>query len=736
MQRVQLLVGPRRRVDQVTPAIAVVSRRAFLERTSMAATALALLARAERARAQSGMFISLPPWAVARNVPWPEQARLAARVGYAGIDWAFGPARSAGAGATRALLAELKIQATIVNLPMQGPLDGDDDAFAAQLPTLAEDAAFCAAIGCRRFQLVLRATTGGPTKDEKWKMVRARLAAIAGVLAKHDIRLGLEFLGPLVFRTRPGGGGRRGAPPEANAPPPPPPVPFVWTLPETVRLAEDSAPNVGVTLDAWHWHHSGGTVGEIAATSASRIVHVHVSDAREMPPEQVQDNMRLLPGEGIINLNGFFQALRKIGYQGGVAPETIGPRIPDDMPPEESARLALEATLGVMKKAGAIAGALLLASSTIAAAQGLGASSSVRPPCPVAEDEKYAYSVEHPVQVGGSPVFGAARERRYLDALRGLEGQAVQYTRVGQAHAPDGTILDRYTVTHEGRDQPVTLYLDWYHFNTPKAPRGFSCAGPFNLTTPPPSPFQEMDDVRHVAIAQGETKEFAPIPLGADPAARRGAAFDRFRLLALASHAAVAKNARMSPDKLTPEMMPGTLFVAFPRACGDRRTAPTAIAIVAQNGAAMPKEAVRHATPDDLARLLPGVSLPPGSIGVVAQLTQPRPNDSIRITYADETCGAENGPSSAPIAFSGARPIETPMPPLPEGAAAPAEPVLIQVLLDFEGAVQRPTYVGGPAELYRAAADAVGRWRFEPARINGAPIAAGVLLQVRFAPAR
>jgi sugar phosphate isomerase/epimerase len=331
-----------------------ISRRAFLERASMAATALALAGREERAHAQSGMFVSLPPWAVARNVQWPEQARLAARVGYAGIDWAFGPARPAGVDAPRALLSELKIRATIVNLPMQNPLDGDDDAFSAQLPKLADDAAFCAAIDCRRFQLVLRATTGGATKEERWKIVRARLAAIAGVLARHDIRLGLEFLGPLVFRTRPAGGGRRGAPPDPNAPPPPPPVPFVWTLPETVKLAEDSAPNVGVTLDAWHWHHSGGTVAEIAATNASRIVHVHVSDAREMPPEQVQDNMRLLPGEGIINLSGFFQALKKIGYQGGVAPETIGPRIPDDMPPEESARLALEATIGVMKKAGAL----------------------------------------------------------------------------------------------------------------------------------------------------------------------------------------------------------------------------------------------------------------------------------------------------------------------------------------------------------------------------------------------
>jgi sugar phosphate isomerase/epimerase len=330
----------------------MVNRREFLGRATLGAASLALLKPQNIAGAQSGMFISLPPWAVARNVGWPEQARLAARVGYAGIDWAFGPARTAGVEATRALFAELKIRPTIVNLPMQGALGGDEAAFTAQLPKLAEDAAFCAAIGCRSFQLVLPATTGGPSREERWKVVRNRLAAISGVLGKHEIRLGLEFLGPLVFRTRtPGGRGRGGASVDPNAPPPPPPVPFVWTLSETVRLGADSGPNVGVTLDAWHWYHSGGTVADILSTPASRIIHVHVSDARQMPPEEVQDNMRLLPGEGIIDLVGFFRALGRIGYQGGVAPETIGPRIPDDMPPEESARLALEMTAAVMKKA-------------------------------------------------------------------------------------------------------------------------------------------------------------------------------------------------------------------------------------------------------------------------------------------------------------------------------------------------------------------------------------------------
>jgi sugar phosphate isomerase/epimerase len=310
------------------------TRREFLQR-SMAGVSVMAAWKLRPAPPQSGMFISLPPWAVARNVGWPEQARLAARVGYAGIDWAFQPARQAGVDATRALLAELRIRPTITNLPMQGALGGDDATFTSRLPQLADDAAFASAIGCRNFQLVLPAAAPvGQSKEERWKVVRDRLAAISEALAKHDMRLGIEFLGPLVFRTRPGSG-----------------VPFVWTLPETVKLAADGGSNIGVTLDAWHWYHSGGTVADILAASASRIVHVHVSDAREMAPEAVQDNMRLLPGEGIVDLTGFFRALEKIGYQGGVAPETIGPRIPDTMPPEESARLALEATAAVMKKA-------------------------------------------------------------------------------------------------------------------------------------------------------------------------------------------------------------------------------------------------------------------------------------------------------------------------------------------------------------------------------------------------
>ena len=144
----------------------------------------------------------------------------------------------------------------------------------------------------------------------------------------------MEFLGPLHFRTRQ-------------------PHEFLWRMGETLEFGKECGANVGLLLDAWHWYHAGGTVADIIAAGRSRIVQVHVSDCVKLPPEQVRDNQRVLPGEGVIDLVAFFQALKKVGYTDGVSPEVIG-RIPKDMAPEEGARLGLESTLKVMRKAGVV----------------------------------------------------------------------------------------------------------------------------------------------------------------------------------------------------------------------------------------------------------------------------------------------------------------------------------------------------------------------------------------------
>ncbi len=95
---------------------------------------------------------------------------------------------------------------------------------------------------------------------------------------------------------------------------------------EMLEFAKECGPNIGLLLDSWHWHHAGATVADILAAGKSRVVTVHVSDAAKAPPEEVRDNQRLMPGEGVIDLVGFFRALQKIGYEDGVSPEASGPR--------------------------------------------------------------------------------------------------------------------------------------------------------------------------------------------------------------------------------------------------------------------------------------------------------------------------------------------------------------------------------------------------------------------------
>ena len=314
----------------------VLTRRDFLERAALTS---ALLACSQDVSAAGTMFVSLNG-SVARGVSGPDKARLAAKVGYGGVDWDLGPAKTAGVEATKALFTELKIKPTITNLPMARPLPfgGEQAAFQQALMQLGDDAAFCAAIGCQKMMVVLPATSPIP-KDEQRKVVRDRLAALSEVLQRSNVRLGVEFLGVQQFRM-----GRADGPP---------PIPFIWTLPDTVALAKDSGSNIGAILDVWHWHHSGSTIADILAAGKERIVHIHVSDAKAQPPAEVRDNQRVMPGEGVIDLLGFFQALKKIGYEDGVSPEPLG-RVPAELSPEDGAKLALDTTLAVMKKAGVV----------------------------------------------------------------------------------------------------------------------------------------------------------------------------------------------------------------------------------------------------------------------------------------------------------------------------------------------------------------------------------------------
>jgi sugar phosphate isomerase/epimerase len=277
----------------------------------------------------TGMFVALNSALTGNKVQWPESARLAARVGYGGVDLNLSPAMKAGLDDTKALLAETKMRTSFCNLPVT--VTGTDEVFQRGMGTLEDAAKFVSDVGCGRMMMVLPAGSQTPA-DELRKTLKDRLTTVGGVLAKQNVRLGLEFLGPLMFRARS-------------------PHEFIWRMNDAVDFAKEIGPNIGVVLDAWHWHHSGATTDDIIRAGKARIVTIHLSDAAKMAPEDVKDNQRLLPGEGIIDLVGFFRALKQVGYEDGVSPEVLG-RIPADMSAEDGAKMGLDASLAVMRKAG------------------------------------------------------------------------------------------------------------------------------------------------------------------------------------------------------------------------------------------------------------------------------------------------------------------------------------------------------------------------------------------------
>lgn len=358
--------------------------------------------------------------------------------------------------------------------------------------------------------------------------------------------------------------------------------------------------------------------------------------------------------------------------------------------------------------------------------------------CPVADDPAYAVTVERAVQVGGGAMFVASRERRYLDALRGPAGQPVRYKRTASQPTRDGqTILDVYEVAYDGAERPVTIYLDAYHFDDAlRAPKGFTCGTAIALAPPGPDQFQASRFLLRLAVEQGASRDFAPIPLDGDPGApSRGVVLDHFRMMARVARAAAAAG---TPIVVDPAVRPPdslrqrTVVVAYPRSCEGRTIAPQAIELASTQGQAAPRQG-EYAAGDALAAIVPGLDVPAGSIAATFGLQAPRANDSVKITYA-EACGGV-GESVTALRLTPMRPISTPEPIVPADAALPpGAGVRLQAQVDLDGALTHVTYVGGPRELLDAAVRAVRTWTVDPVRINNAPLSTPVALQVKFLP--
>lgn len=195
----------------------------------------------------------------------------------------------------------------------------DEEQFRSGLAGLARDAEAAARFGCTACCTYVLPSTD---YNAAWFMAVAtrRLRTCAQILGAYGISLGLEFVGPHHLRTA-----------WAN--------PFIWDMDQTLDWIDAiGEKNVGLLFDAFHWHTTGGTVEDILRLKPEQIVHAHINDARDVSVEEVLDNDRVYPGEGVIDLAGFLSGLNRIGYKGVIAQEILTKQPPAEPSSELLAR--------------------------------------------------------------------------------------------------------------------------------------------------------------------------------------------------------------------------------------------------------------------------------------------------------------------------------------------------------------------------------------------------------------
>jgi sugar phosphate isomerase/epimerase len=147
---------------------------------------------------------------------------------------------------------------------------------------------------------------------------------VAQILKGFGQSLGLEFIGPRTLRVSRKHG-------------------FIYTM-DGMRAAACAigTGNVGFLLDSFHWFCAQADIADILDLSPDEVVAVHLNDAVPgVPPGEQLDNKRELPGVGVIQLNAFLSALKKIGYDGPVTVEPFNQRV-REMPLEAAVKVVAE----------------------------------------------------------------------------------------------------------------------------------------------------------------------------------------------------------------------------------------------------------------------------------------------------------------------------------------------------------------------------------------------------------
>ncbi|MFP3902922.1 MAG: sugar phosphate isomerase/epimerase family protein [Armatimonadota bacterium] len=270
------------------------------------------------------MQLSLNSVILGESLEFEQYLDLAGRTGFSGVDFSLNAClqivEKEGLEAVRDLFEAHGVSPASWGIPVDWK--GPEDSYRETLADFPRWAEVGVALGCpRACTWILPAIEGDP--DEFYEMAVRRWREIGEIAAEHNLRLGLEWVGPETLRA------------EGNE--------FIHTMDGLLEMEEDiGLDNMGLLVDSFHWYTAGHSADELAAVGSEKIVHVHINDAPDRPREKQIDAERLLPGEGIIDLQAFVGALDRTGYDGFMGMETFSDEL-KSLPVEKAAGRAFEA---------------------------------------------------------------------------------------------------------------------------------------------------------------------------------------------------------------------------------------------------------------------------------------------------------------------------------------------------------------------------------------------------------
>lgn len=284
------------------------------------------------------MYKNLSPRALgfAGIVP-SEIIELALSYGFKGMDLDlvdFGQSVAAnGLDKSRRLIDSAKLKIGNFLLPIDWL--AEETRFKIELVRLGELLPLAKALGCERALAIMKPASDERPYHENFEFHRKRLAELGRALEPHGIRLAVEFMGPSHLRRDKQ-------------------FEFIHDLNAALTLVGMiPAKNVGLLVDVWHLHTSGGSIEDIRKIPLDRIVSVQLADApADVPPEACENGDRRLPGEtGVIDCAAALAILAEMGYDGPVTPEPLAKRL-TGISRQAAVKLVGESLEGVWKAAG------------------------------------------------------------------------------------------------------------------------------------------------------------------------------------------------------------------------------------------------------------------------------------------------------------------------------------------------------------------------------------------------